>query len=375
MSSRKATVLWTFFIFVLTQPGLTVPSRSNSELEKLIREILAIPSVTGNEELLAAKILSLLPRGFPVETDNLGSVYARPGAGKGRGELAILAPLDEFGWFVSAITPDGFLRLDRAAPPPHRLYDSFLLGHAVIISTQAGLLNGVVSQPAMHLLTRERREELGKGIPLELIYIDIGARSESEVRAKGIQFLDAVSFKPDLVRLASEEWAGPSLGQKALCAVLVEVALKSSSGELQPAHLVWMAQARFLARGQGTRFSLGAARAQARLQPRTVLVLDTVASEAEQGPFLGQGPLLWKPRDAPSALGDSVERAAGVKKIQLQLRKGGESSVMAPFLAQEVDVITLGLPVKFHQTPSEVISLKDAQSLSELILEVLKEER
>jgi len=371
MNAKKALAMGILFLFALVRPPLS----AGSDLETLIKEMVLLPSVTGNEELLAAKIRNLLPKALAVEIDNLGSVYAKTGIGEG--SLAILAPLDEFGWFVSAITPEGFLRLDRAALPPHPLFDSFLLGHSVVISTSSGLQNGVVAQPAMHLLTRERREELSRGISLDLVYLDIGARSESEVRARGIEHLDPVSFKPELAVLANDQWAGPSLGQKALCAALLTAAEKADSSKSHtPVQFVWMAQTRFLTRGASGRFAQGAARAQTRLKSGAVLVLDILpADRSENGPFIGQGAVLWKIGDEQSHLWDSLEGLSKEADIKLQHQKGGESVLMAPFLAQKIDVISLALPVKFSQTPSEVISLKDVRSLSRLIVEALKEAR
>jgi hypothetical protein len=98
------------------------------DLKDLIREVLSIPSTTGNEELLAAKILSYLPK-TGVEKDNLGSVYAK--FGQGGAKLAICAPLDEYGWFVSGFTTEGFLRLDRMAQP-HPNYDGYLDRKSVV---------------------------------------------------------------------------------------------------------------------------------------------------------------------------------------------------------------------------------------------------
>lgn len=381
MSSRETLRsilgLASLVAFLLSPASMTGLTGSAGDVSTIIKEIIQVPSVTGNEELLATKVRALLPDSWTIEVDNLGSVYATLGGGEGRGGLAILSPLDEFGWFVSAIPPDGFLRLDRAAIPPHPLVDSFLLGHAVVISTEAGLKHGVIAQPSMHLLTREKREALTRPIPLDFLYLDVGARSDEEVRAKGIDYLDPVSFKPELIQLANEEWAGPSLGVKALCAALLEAARKGDRPEESQSsvYLGWMAQTRFLTGSRDNRVSLGAGRAQARLQPGTVLVLETLpAGDDENGPFLGQGPVLWKPAEEPSPLGELLERAAKKRGIHLQHRIGGESRLMAPFLADKADIIGLALPVKFSQTPSEIISLKDVRSLAELISGVLVEE-
>lgn len=229
MSMRRAQA------FLLMLSGLTaVPLlAAEPDLMAHIRTLNAIPAVTGSEDRLAAKIREMLSGRLNVETDNLGSIYVR--SGKGEPGQAVLAPLDEFGWFVSGVTADGYLRLDRAAAPPHALVDSFLMGHAVVISTRSGLQNGVVAQPSMHLLTRERRDELQKGISLDLVYIDVGARSEEEVKGKGIEYLDAVSFRPDLVTLANDRLAGPGLGHKAICAALAAAAEKTAAARAIPA--------------------------------------------------------------------------------------------------------------------------------------------
>jgi putative aminopeptidase FrvX len=337
------------------------------DLRTLVRDFFAVPSVTGNEELLAARIKNVLPPSLFVETDNLSSVYARSGAGEEG--LAILAPLDEFGWFVSGMTEDGYLRLDRAAIPPHSLYDSFLLGHAVVISTASGLQNGVIAQPSIHLLTRERRAALVQGFSLDFVYLDIGAHSEEEIKSRHLEYLDPVSFRPDLVVLAGDQLAGPALGQKAVCAALVAAAAKAGAARKPaPARFVWMAQTRFTSRGTVPRASLGASRARNRLQPRTVLLLDVLpAGPDENGPIVGRGPVLWKVKDSPSRLESALAAEAEKKGLALQHTTGGESFLLAPFSGEGIDAVILALPARFSRTPSEVISLGDVQALADLV--------
>jgi len=358
--------------FLLFLSGLTaVPLlAAEADLKAHIRTLSAIPAVTGSEDRMAVKIREMLSGRLNVETDNLGSIYAR--SGKGEPGLSVLAPLDEFGWFVSGVTADGYLRLDRAAAPPHALFDSFLMGHAVVISTRSGLQNGVVAQPAMHLLTRERRDELQKGISLDLVYVDVGARSEEEVKDKGIEHLDAVSFRPDLVTLANDLLSGPGLGHKAICAALAMAAEKTAAARTTPAaYFIWMAQSRFNLRGGGARVSLGATRAQMRLKPKTVLLLEILAADRGDGtPSVGKGPVVWEPQEKLSRLRAALEKMAGERGIALQHQTGGESPLLRPFLATESDALILALPVKFNQTPSEVVSLRDVQSLVELVADL-----
>jgi endoglucanase len=339
------------------------------DVKSLVKELFLIPSSTGNEEALAAKIEQSLPKSPIKEKDPMGSLYA--GWGKGEPRLAVLAALDEYGYIVSGITPDGYLRLDRAVQPPHPLFDSYLLGHPVMISTQKGLLQGIVSQPAMHLLTRERREELSKSFSLDLVFLDIGTRSEEEVRAKGVEILDPVTFWPDLSELANDRWAGHALGLKTGCAVLLSIAEEMGRITLsQEVTLGWMAQTKFPARG--TRSALGAMRAKKKLQPQKVLILDIVAADrGEKGPTLGKGPVLVQGKEGASKLKDIIDTIAREKNIPVQSMAGVESTLMTPFLGDSSEALILALPVKFPHTPVEVVDFKDVRALKDLVLSLI----
>jgi endoglucanase len=367
--TKKAIVVITLILALGLKPATPA---SGQDLKALVKDYYATPSVTGNEQLLAMKVKESLPRRLAVEIDNLGSIYAR--AGEGKEELCVLASLDEFGWVISGVMPDGYLRLDRPTAPPHALYDSFLLGHAVMISTKTGIQNGIIAQPAMHLLTRERRDELAKNFSLDLVFLDIGARSEEEVKARGIEYLDPVTFRRDLAVLANEQWAGPSLGQKAVCAALAAAARETGDAESPvPAGFVWMAQTRMMSRGTGPRTSMGAARAKNTVQASLILLLDVVSADrGENSPLAGHGPVLLKNKDAPSRLGGMIEAAAQEKGISLQNQDAGESPLTTPFFREGKDVVTLALPVKFSQTPSEIINLKDVQALVDIVVGVVK---
>lgn len=337
------------------------------DIKVLVKEFLPIPSVTGNEEALAAKIAAILPKALAVEKDGLGSLYARLGSG---GPI-VVAGLDEFGYVVSGITSEGYLTLDRAVAPPVPIYDSFLFGHAVVIGTKAGPVNGVVSQPAMHVLTRERREQLSQGPWLDWVFVDVAARSEAEVRGRGIEILDPVSFKPNLAELANNRLAGPGLGAKTLSAVLAAqaaLAAQPADPNQKPAaaQFAWMAQSRFPARG--SRSSLGAARARAHLTGATAVILDIIpADRGEKSPVFGRGIVLIQAKEGPSKLHDAVEAAAADLKIPLQLRTGTSSPILAPFLADGGDALILALPARYAGTPAETIDMTEADQLVRLL--------
>jgi putative aminopeptidase FrvX len=367
MRLPRLIIAATLLVMLVSSAAAATPP---ADLKDLIKQVFPVPSATGNEELLAEKIVSLLPRSAAVERDNLGAVFARFGAGEIA--LAVAAPLDEFGYVISNILPDGYLRLDRIGTPPLGIYETFLMGHDVVISTRAGLRQGIVVQPAMHVLGREMRDQIANGPTLDMIYVDVGARSEAEVRFKGIEILDPLTFSQDLVPLANDRLAGPALGLKANAAILAALAEAAGTGGFpQTTAMAWMTQTRLAARG--SRSGLGAVRARNRLVPKAAIVLGTVAADrGENSPGLGKGPVVIQAKDGPMKLREAIEASAKDKGLALQFQTGGGTGLLAPFQADGAESLVLALPVKFAGTPSEVVDMKDASALLDLVSDVVR---
>ncbi len=346
---------------------LAAANAAAADLKSLVRDLHAVPSTTGNEEALAARIRAHLPKALTVEEDGLGTIAVRLAGASG--PTLVLAALDAYGHMVSGITPDGHLTVDRPVAPPHARFDAYLLGQPVVISTARGPVMGVVSQPALHLLTPERRKVLVDGFSLENAFIDIGVRSEGEARARGVEFLDPVTYPAVLTELAGEKWAGPSLGAKAVAAVLVDIAAGPRSapagGEIV---LAWAAQTKFAARGRGARPALGASRIKAKWRPRRAVIVDVVAAgESDGGPLPGRGPVLIQSAAEPSPLTRSLARLATEAGIPLQTLTAPDSPLALPFADAPSEVVTVALPVRFLHTPSEIVEIKDLRALRDLL--------
>jgi len=350
--------------------GVSSAAGSPADLKDLVRQLYPIPSATGNEELFAAKVAGLLPKAALIERDNLGGLFARFGA-PGDTALAVVTPMDEFGYVVSNILPDGYLQLDRLGTPPVGIFDAFLMGHYVVLSTRTGPRQGIVVQPAMHTLGAEMRDRITKGVNLDMIYVDVGARSEADVRAKGIEILDPVTFSQDLATLANDRLAGTALGLKTNAAVLTALAVAAGGGNLPRATaFAWMSQTRMSARGQ--RAALGSVRARGRLAPKAAIVLGTIAADRdEKSPVFGKGIVVIQAKEGPMRLREAVDAAAKEKGIALQPRTGGEGNLLTPFLSDGAEALILALPVKFAGTPSEVVDMKDARALLDLVSDIV----
>jgi endoglucanase len=174
-------------------------------------------AVTGYEQRLADSMLALLPGSV---RDRAGNAVRDPGGG-GRRVLAV-CPLDEPGWVVGNVRPDGYLTLRRS---PGRLVpgrDAQLQGARVDVHTRGGLVPGVVAVRSIHL-TRGRGTVLGP-FTSDSAYLDIGATSAAEVERLGVPVLSVVTLAKRPHRYGIDGLAAPSAGRRAACAALLDAA-------------------------------------------------------------------------------------------------------------------------------------------------------
>ncbi|MGH9467283.1 MAG: M28 family peptidase [Terriglobales bacterium] len=197
----------------------TVPG----SLAQDLHDYVATPAVSGYEQALADHIAQELA-GFNPTRDNLDDVIvtlAAP-AGATAPPLLLAAPLDEPGYVVSAITPQGYLRVQRL-PTRGRLplFNVLASAQPVQVETSAGAwLPGVVTGISVHLLGG--RSHPPDPADLNNVYIDIGASTAAEVRAAGIHVLSPIALDRSLQVLGDGQLSGYSIGDRYGAAALVE---------------------------------------------------------------------------------------------------------------------------------------------------------
>jgi putative aminopeptidase FrvX len=215
------------FAAVLTSATLSLLSGAQSSTDPL----LITPAVSGYEQQLAAQISSTLKDLSP-KTDNLGNVYVT--LGSGTPHRLIVTPMDEPGYVVSEITPDGFLRVQRLPQrAPNAVFDLLHAAQPVTVVTRGGKqVAGVFTGLSVHL--QPARVNPPSMANLDEMYVDIGAASAEEVRAAGVDLLDPVSLTRAPQQLASTEMAAAAIGDRIGCIALVNLlsALKQDSQKL-----------------------------------------------------------------------------------------------------------------------------------------------
>src|SRR5271170_7035092 len=196
------------------------PASSYGSLQNELEDLVETPGVSGYKNQLADKIRTSLKRLQPA-TDNLGDVIVT--IGSGAPHRLLVAPLDEPGFVVSEITPDGYLRVKRLPQGGLTpIFNEMYAAQPVRIETATGKwIDGVVAGLSVHL--QPGRANPPKAGDIENIYVDIGASSEAEVRKAGVDVLDPIVINRRLMNLAAAELAGTSVGDRFGAAALVEL--------------------------------------------------------------------------------------------------------------------------------------------------------
>src|SRR5439155_78091 len=156
---------------------------AQGDLDRLALRFASMTAVTGLEQAMVDSLRAL----FPGSTrDHVGNVTLT--LGQGSPKRLFTCPLDEVGYVVGNILPDGFLLLRRvggggAGRTASPLFDQQLEGHRVSVFGARGAVPGVVAVKSTHL-TR------GRGAPgtpdpvftVDNAYVDGGATAALPAR-------------------------------------------------------------------------------------------------------------------------------------------------------------------------------------------------
>ncbi len=344
-----------------------VSSLQSQDLDSL-RALIRAQGVSGREAPVRRAIQSRLPAGRSAEVDNLGNLVLV--LGSGRPVRLVMAAMDEAGFVVTEIRPDGYLRLRRPArePLPPR-FNAYFVGQPLLIGATDGRdpIPAVGAILSTHL-QRGRSDDATPAPPPrdEDLLVDAGARSEAEAKAAGIHLLAPVTLEKDLAVLGGGMVAGFGMDGRAGCEVLLQLASDVTPPKEGSLVLAWVAQS-----WSGER---GAERLARRFEPSEVLVLDFYAAagaaetvkppdgRAGRGPFLADSP----EKDAASrGLRAGIRAKAHTLSIPLQSVRFPSSHDGKPFAGRPLAV--LGVPVRFPGTPVEAVSLDDLDALVRLM--------
>ncbi len=152
----------------------------------MLEELTNAHSVPGHEDEVRAIFVDELGECGELSTDRNGSVFCELA---GDGPRVLLAGhMDEVGFLVQNISPDGFLQL----VPVGGWWEHTLLSQRVEILTRSGRkITGVVASRPPHLLPEGQRRQV---MTIDQMHVDVGAASrEMAIGEMGISLGDPVA--------------------------------------------------------------------------------------------------------------------------------------------------------------------------------------
>ena len=180
------------------------------EHKQFLKEVTALPGLTGNEIRVAEYIKSKWePLADDVVINSTNSVIANK---KGKGpKVMFAAHLDEIGLMVSRIEEDGSLRVAQVGGVDPRILPAM----RVKVFAKDGVLTGVVGAKAPHLLTEKERSQ---NYSLNDLYVDVGMPAE-KVKEK-VRVGDEVQLEYRFIDLLNNRIAVKTCDDRACVTIL-----------------------------------------------------------------------------------------------------------------------------------------------------------
>lgn len=210
------------YFAVLILVAAPVQAQEPPPLDNLIKRFAAMTAVSGYEQRMADTLVSLLPG---AKKDRAGNVVLVLGQGEPKSLIA--CPIDEPGYVVGGIRPDGYLTLRRVGRSRGGLTDQQLEGARVTVWGVRGAVPGVVGVKSIHL-TNGRPPQPDTPFSVDDAIVDVGADGAAGIAALGIRVLAPVALYKKPWSYSDSLVAAPSVGRRAACAALIRAAQTTS---------------------------------------------------------------------------------------------------------------------------------------------------
>lgn len=202
---------------VIALLGLSALAWAQDDVIRLMQQLTAAPGPPGYEEpVRKIMVEQMRPLADKISYDGLGSVIAVQGHAGPR--IMLDAHLDELGGMVRRITPEGFMSMQMLGG----WLDQALVDQRWTIIGSKGPVHAVTGIRDIHVLP-STSEERTKVYPRDSIFLDVGAKSEAEVRAMGIEPGDpVVPDSPFMILNGTQNYLAKAWDDRVGCVVLIE---------------------------------------------------------------------------------------------------------------------------------------------------------
>jgi endoglucanase len=150
-----------------------------------------------------------------VKVDKLGNIIFTHKGDKNNSVVMLAAHMDEVAFLITYIDDKGFLRFHTWG-----IVDNVLPGQRVRLNGKKRPLYGILGTKPPHVL---RDEEKKKAIPLEELFLDIGATNREEAKKKGAFIGMTGVFDVEFKELGDGYLWGKAFDDRVGCYVMAEV--------------------------------------------------------------------------------------------------------------------------------------------------------
>ena len=325
-----------------------------------------IIAVSGYEQGLSAAIVRQLgAAGLHPQSDNLDDVWVS--VGHGEPHRLIVAPIDQPGYLVGAITAQGYLRVQRLPQrEPNPVFDTLSFAQPVHVLTPQGLLNGGFAGLSIHLAPGHLNPP--SMAPIGNLYVDLGATSAAEARAAGADILDPIALAQPPITIGADDEAGADAGDRFGWEALIEAAQGLSQAHARGTTIIAFVTQQWL----GGR---GLARVLTELPAEQVVFVGRLFPPApgSDGPIPGvlpgEGVLIGTSAAAGGGLPDALLTLAHTNHVPARTvaARAPVISGFGPKPQLPREFAMLGVPTVYPVTPAETFSRADVRKLTRLL--------
>jgi len=339
---------------------------------EFLKEITEASGVSGYEGDVRAILRRYMEGTAQIEQDKMGSFIGKHQGSVERPRVMLAGHMDEIGFMVTLLTKEGFVKFVQLGG----WWDQVLLGHRVSIKTAKGDVIGVLGAKPPHLLDAEERKKV---VEKKDMYIDVGARSEEELREMGVRPGDPVIPVSEFTVMSNPRfYLSKAFDNRVGCALAAQ-ALERLAGDGHPntIYAVGTVQEEVGVRGAKT--------SSFAINPDVGIVLEVdIAGDVpgikpeESNVKMGGGPtlLVYDARMIPNlALRDLVITTAEELGIPLQFSSmpGGATDGAQIHMHNEgVPTVVIGVPTRHIHSHNAILCRDDYDQALALIVAVVK---
>lgn len=342
--------------------------KEKNQAREVLKTFALLNGAPGFEGEVSREVIEHLKGVGRVERDRLGSVLVEKKGSSGFPRVMLAAHMDEVAFMVKAVHPSGLIRF----VPLGGWWAHVLPSQRVTILTTKGEIPGVVGAVAPHHLSPADKEKL---MALKSMFIDIGAKSDKEVKELGIE-----PGQPILPQVEWREMASPDIvsckafDDRVGIAMMVQI-MKSLKKHPNTIIAAATAQEEVGIRGAKTAVTIA--------KPDVAIILEGPPADDYPGCAefvqggMGKGPQIraYDPTMVtnPGLVQMFRERAEALKvPFQIAVRETGGTDAAAIHLhSAGVPSIVIGIPVRHAHSHLGLLSMKDFEVGVELVLDIV----